>query len=133
MAFGKLNLDHKFFKVSTYTEIYSDSTHSEITRYFGTLHSFETYQPQNQETGELYKGIRAGSYIKDPTILMSENVHVGMSKDEFFNKFFKNYNETLFKGTNQITVCGDMRGDDYTKYFFISDTLDKITFGDHMD
>ncbi|WP_147377099.1 hypothetical protein [Mangrovibacterium diazotrophicum] len=67
--------------------------------------------------------------VTNPHIRLKSGIKIGMNKTELINYYFQFTDSTINK-INQISVCKDERGDNYTKYKFKNDTLSIITFGD---
>ena len=67
--------------------------------------------------------------ITNPHIRLKNGTKIGMTKTEFINYYFQFADSTINK-INQVSVCQDERGENFTKYKFENDTLSIIKFGE---
>jgi len=65
--------------------------------------------------------------ITDDGISLSNGIHVGMSKNEFFKLFFPSVNKYSIKEISTVKVKSSVDGI-WNDYYFKADTLNNISF-----
>lgn len=79
-----------------------------------------------------YEGITRDSYIQDTAITFNFKINIGMSKDRFFKEYFTNVPDTIYSGTERVSISETDLGVNFKNYYFRNDTLVKIDFKEYL-
>ena len=107
---------------SSYQEMINDSLHELIL--VSSAHSkFVLYICGDDEDC-----IEAGSYYREPSVVLPNGTYIGMSKHDFITKFFGNVFNSVIDNISKVSTCPDERGEWYINYLFENDTLKEINY-----
>ncbi|MEO1051446.1 MAG: hypothetical protein AAFX87_12525 [Bacteroidota bacterium] len=84
------------------------------------------------EDGYVEYYLEDSSYYNSPSVKLNNGLKIGTSKMEVYSKYFTSSNDSIYNGLELIAVCPDERGELFTQYRFLNDTLNSIIFGYEM-
>ncbi len=111
--------------------LYTSEEGVDCTRLFTEYSNLTLFKYENGEITEFL--IKDSSYFSDPNITLNNGVKIGMDKSDLFNMFFYSKDESVLSDLNIISVSSDEKGELYTQYHFISDTLAQIFYSENIE